>query len=188
MNATFSAFYQHIDPGLIFFYRFTGNALLDYFIGTACLAFICVLVGELCVSLAIKFNKKPLDAMTEEMVQKEKLSMAAYQAGDKTGYRALNKEATDLWGKKFFTAVGYSAGILWPIPIALGWMATRFAEVDFELAYPLSLVFGQTVGYTFTFIPIYILCRIIFKYLRPHLPYFRGVQKLLSEYDDKASR
>jgi hypothetical protein len=81
--------------------------------------------------------------------------------------------------------VGYSAGILWPIPFAMGWMQMRFASVEFDLAFPLSLIFGNSVGYIFTFIPIYILCRILFKYMRPYLPYFKGVQKILNEYDAK---
>ena len=125
--------------------------------------------------------------MSDEIKQKETLSIAAYQAGDKQGYKALNKAATDAWGKHFFTMVAYAAGILWPIPFALGWMQTRFAEVTFPLAFPLSLVFGKSVGYTFTFIPIYILCRIIFKYMRPHLPYFKGVHKYLNENVTKKS-
>jgi hypothetical protein len=119
--------------------------------------------------------------MAQEMDQKEKMSMAAYHAGDKPGYKALNQQATDAWGKHFFTMVGYSAGMLWPLPFALGWMQTRFHGVDFDLAFPLSLLFGKTVGYLFTFIPIYILSRIVFKYMRPYLPYFRGVQKRLDQ-------
>jgi hypothetical protein len=176
------------DRFLIFFYRITGSSLVDYFIGTAVLAFICIIIGELSVSLAIRFNKRYLDAMSKEMNEKEMLSMAAYRAGDKAGYKSLNKEATDIWGKHFFTMVAYSAGILWPIPFALGWMQTRFSEVQFDLAFPLSLIFGKSVGYLFTFIPIYILCRIIFKYMRPYLPYFKGVQQLLNQYDTGNSR
>jgi hypothetical protein len=186
MNLT--PFYQQIDPWLIFFYRISGQALVDYFIGTMVLAFVCVIIGELSVSLAIRFNKRYLDSMSKEMKEKERLSIAAYRTGDKAGYQALNKQATDVWGKHFFTMVAYSAGVLWPIPFALGWMQTRFQGVDFALAYPLSLLFGQSVGYIFTFIPIYILARIIFKYLRPRLPYFRGVQQMLSEYDKKPTR
>jgi hypothetical protein len=166
---------------LIAFYRITGYSLLDYFIGTMFLGLLCVVVGEVSVSLAIRFNKHYLDSMSREMNEKERLAMAAYQAGNKDGYKALNKEATDVWGKHFFTMVAYSAGILWPIPFALGWMQTRFSGVEFDLAFPLSLIFGKSVGYIFTFIPIYILCRILFKYMRPHLPYFKGVQKLLDE-------
>jgi hypothetical protein len=185
MTAFFSTFNYHIDGFLIFFYRLTGYALVDYLIGTFCLAFICVVVGEISVSLALKFNRRYFDEMNAEMLAKERLSLQAYQAGDMDGYKGLNKEATDVWGRRFFTMVGYSAGILWPIPFALGWMQSRFAAVEFDLAFPLSLVFGHSVGYIFTFIPIYILCRILFKYMRPHLPYFKGIQNILNEYDTK---
>ncbi|MEJ2169581.1 MAG: hypothetical protein P8X90_29095 [Desulfobacterales bacterium] len=177
-----------VDGFLIAFYRLTGYSLADYFIGTMILAFICVVIGELSVSLAIRFNKPYLDSMSREMKEKEALSLQARSAGDKEGYKSLNKEATDIWGKHFFTMVAYSAGILWPIPFALAWMQTRFAGVEFDLAFPLSLIFGKSVGYIFTFIPIYILCRIFFKYMRPHIPYFKGIQKLLNDYDTKDPR
>lgn len=176
------------DSFLITFYRISGFGLIDYFIGTTILAFLCIVIGELSISLAIRFNKRYLDSMSREMKEKEKLSMAAYRAGDKDGYKSFNKQATDVWGKHFFTMVAYSAGILWPIPFALGWMQTRFSEVQFALAFPLSLIFGKSVGYIFTFIPIYILCRILFKYMRPFLPYFKGVEKLLNQYDTGNSR
>jgi len=172
MHDFFHTFVLQMDNFLIAFYRITGASLVDYFIGTFVLAFLCVIIGEVSVSLAIKFNKR-----------KEMLSIAAYRAGDKDGYRSLNKEATDVWGKHFFTMVAYSAGILWPIPFALGWMQTRFAGVEFDLAFPLSLLFGKSVGYIFTFIPLYILSRILFKYMRPHLPYFKGIQNLLNQAD-----
>ena len=180
MDHIFNTLALRADSILITFYRITGHSLLDYFIGTMTLAFLCVVIGELSISLAIKFNKRYLDAMAKEMKEKEMLSIEAYRSGDKAGYKSLNKEATDVWGKHFFTMVAYAAGILWPIPFALGWMQTRFHGVAFDLAFPLSLIFGQTVGYIFTFIPLYVLCRILFKYMRPWLPYFRGVQKLIS--------
>ncbi len=175
----FTAFFYHIDGFLIYFYRLTGYTFVDYIIGTMTLGFMCVIIGELSVSLAIRFNKRYLDSISREMTEKERLAIAAYGAGDKNSYKALNKEATDAWGKHFFTMVAYAAGILWPIPFALGWMQTRFADVEFELAFPLSLLFGSSVGYVFTFIPLYILCRIIFKYLRPHLPFFKGLHKII---------
>jgi hypothetical protein len=185
MQNLFDSIVLKMDGFLIVFYRITGYSLVDYFIGTMVLAFICVIIGELSVSLAIRFNKRYLDSMSREMQEKERLSMEAYRVGDKESYKSLNKEATDVWGKHFFTMVAYSAGILWPIPFALGWMQTRFSEVEFDLAFPLSLVFGSSVGYIFTFIPIYVLCRIIFKYMRPWLPYFRGVHRQLTAQDRK---
>ena len=182
MADIFSNFYVLADSFLIFFYRITGMPLADYFMGTFVLAFLCVVVGEISISLALRFNQRYIDEMTSEMETKEKLSMEAYRSGDRISYQALNKQATDVWGKRFFTMIGYSAGILWPVPCALGWMQTRFAEVQFSLLFPLSLVFGKTVGYIFVFIPLYIFCRILFKYLRPFLPYFKGVQNALDRH------
>ncbi|MBW2408452.1 MAG: hypothetical protein JRF72_01545 [Deltaproteobacteria bacterium] len=182
MVAILSSLYLLADSFLIFFYRITGMPLVDYFMGTFFIAFLCVVVGELSVSLALGFNQRYIDEMNSEMETKEKLSIAAYRSGDRASYRALNRQATDVWGKQFFTMVAYSAGILWPIPCALGWMQTRFADVQFALAFPLSLVFGKEVGYTFVFIPLYIFCRILFKYIRPFLPYFKGVQNALDRH------
>ena len=178
-------FYQ-VDPFLIFFYRITGVPLVDYFIGTFNLAFLCVVIGELSISLAMRFNKRYLDAMSKEIKEKEQLSIAAYNSGNKFEYQSLNKEATDAWGKHFFTMVAYSAGILWPIPFALGWMQTRFDGITFDMAFPLNLIFTDGVGYAFTFLPLYILGRILFKYMRPWLPYFKGVQKMLDAADKSA--
>ena len=83
-----------MDGFLIVFYRITGYSLVDYFIGTMVLSFICVIIGELSVSLAIRFNKRYLDSMSREMQEKEKLSMEAYRVGDKESYKSLNKEAS----------------------------------------------------------------------------------------------
>ena len=179
-------FYQ-VDPFLIFFYRITGVPLVDYFIGTFNLAFLCVVIGELSISLAMRFNKRYLDAMSKEIKEKEQLSIAAYNSGNKFEYQSLNKEATDAWGKHFFTMVAYSAGILWPIPFALGWMQTRFDGITFDIAFPLNLIFTDGIGYTFTFLPLYVLGRILFKYMRPWLPYFKGVQKMLDATDKSAA-
>jgi hypothetical protein len=173
-----SQFYFLIDGFLIWFYRFTGVPIADYMIGTFCLSLIAVVRGELTVSLALKCNKKYLDQLSDQMSQKESLSIKAYERGDMAGYKGLNKEATDAWGRKFFAMMGHSAAILWPIPFALGWMQTRFSSVDFEILFPFSLV-TDTVGYTFSFFPIYVLSRIVFGHLRPFLPYFSSVHKTL---------
>jgi hypothetical protein len=87
--------------------------------------------------------------------------MEAYGKGDETSYRALNKAATDVWSRKFFTMAAYSAGMLWPLPFALGWMQTRFQSVEFPVMFPLNLLVGDSVGYIFTFIPLYVLSRIL---------------------------
>jgi hypothetical protein len=180
MVETLNHFYFLIDGFLIIFYRFTHIAILDYMIGTFCLSLIAVILGELTVSLALKVNKKYLGRLAEKMMRKESLSIEAYERGDMAGYKALNKQATDAWGQRFFAMMAHSAAILWPVPFALGWMQTRFAGVDFAISFPFSLVI-DSVGYVFSFFPIYVLSRIVFGQMRPWLPYFSSVHKSLME-------
>lgn len=168
-----------LDPLLIFFFRRTGVSLLDFFIGIFSLAMMCVVIGETTLSLALRFNRSHIDRLQQEILHQETLSLQAYQMNDRPGYKALNQSANDAWGKHFFTMAAYSAGMLWPVPFALAWLNTRFQAVAFALSAPLSWIFGDTVRYPFIFILTYILCRILFKYMRPHLPYFRQVQHML---------
>ena len=180
MVGAFNQFYFTIDGFLIVFYRFTGISLLDYYIGTFCLSMIAVVLGELTISLALRFSTKHLGQLSQRMKDKEALSIEAYERGDMEVYKSLNRQATDAWGKKFFAMMGHSAAILWPVPFALGWMQTRFSTVAFEVSFPFTLV-TDSVGYTFSFFPIYILSRIVFGQLRPWLPYFSSVHKRLME-------
>ena len=180
MVDSFNQFYYAIDSWIIFFYRVTGIGIVDYMIGTFCLSIIAVILGEMTISLALRFNTPYLTGLSHRMKEKETLSIQAYETGDMAGYKALNKEATDAWGKKFFAMLAHSAAILWPVPFALGWMQTRFAGIDFPISFPFSLVM-ETVGYTFTFFPIYVLARIVFGKLRPHLPYFASVHRRLAQ-------
>jgi hypothetical protein len=118
------------------------------------------------------------------MNKQEALAINAYERGDMVCYKALNKEATDAWGRKFFAMMGHSAAILWPVPFALGWMQTRFQGVDFGVMFPLSLV-TDSVGYTFSFFPIYVLSRIVFGHM---LPYFSSVHRSLMEVSVSGSK
>ncbi len=179
MVTQFNQFYFAIDGWIIFFYRVTGIGIVDYYIGTFCLSMIAVLLGEVTISLALKANTPYLNGLSRRMKEKESLSIKAYETGNMAGYKALNKEATDAWGRKFFAMLAHSAAILWPVPFALGWMQTRFADIDFLIAFPFSLV-TDSVGYAFSFFPIYVLARIVFGKLRPHLPYFSAVHRRLA--------
>ncbi len=119
---------------MIRFFVLAEEPILDFFIGSFCLAMLCVVAGELTLSVAVRFNRKHIDDLKKEIDQKEKLSLQAQQLGDRASYKALNKAANDAWGRHFFTMVAYSAGILWPIPFALAWMQTRFQGIDFPVA------------------------------------------------------
>lgn len=183
----FSEMMLKIDPFLIFFFRLTGVALMDFFVGIFALAMMCVVIGEFTLSLALRFNRDHLKMMQKDILHQEHLSLQAYQMKDRTGYKALNRAANDAWGKHFFTMAAYSAGMLWPAPFALAWLNTRFEAVAFDLSAPLSLAFGNTVRYPFIFILAYMLCRLLFKYLRPFLPYFKQVQKMLDDKKPQSS-
>jgi len=167
------------DSLLISLYRIVGNPILDYFLGTFLLGFAAVLVGEFTISLGFKANRSYLTRLNQDMEKMSRLSLEAQRLGDEAGYRACNREGNEAFGRLFFHRFGLAAASLWPAFLALAWMQARFHDIDFPIAWPLSILFGDSVGYAFTFVPLYILCRILFKYLRPWLPYFRGVQKLL---------
>jgi len=179
MDAMWNEGLRVLDLILISPYRLGANPLVGFFVGSGCLAMGCVVIGELTLSLAIRFNRKHIDRLNQEVARQELLSVQAYNQGDRAGYRALNQAAHDAWGKHFFTMAAYSAGMLWPVPFSLAWMHTRFQAVTFDLTQPLAWIFGHSVSYAFVYIPLYILCRMIFGRLRGWLPYFRSVQHML---------
>ncbi|MDL2268778.1 hypothetical protein LJC71_02570 [Desulfosarcina sp. OttesenSCG-928-A07] len=187
MNLFSDSVLRLLEMPLIAPYRWVDNPVAGFFIGTMCLAMMTVMLGEVVISISIRLNRSHLNTLTRNIVHHETLSMQAYAEGDKTSYKALNQVAHDAWGKHFFTMVAYSAGMLSPVPFALAWMQHRFHDVDFIMGWPLHFIFGQTVSYVFIFILLYILCRVLFKYLRPYLPYFKNVQKMLDAAGGTAS-
>ncbi len=99
------------------------------------------------------------------------LSVKAIVLKDKENFRACNKQANEAFGKYFFNMITQGAAFLWPVPFALGWMATRFSQVEFELLFSLPMI-GDSVGFAAVMIPMYILCRIGWGKLKPHLFFF----------------
>lgn len=180
MDALLAQFAGALDAVLIAPFRLPPSPLAGFLLGSACLAMGCVVLGEFVLSIAIRCNRRQIDALKGEIARQEALSILAYEQGETAGYKALNHAANDAWGRHFFTMAAYSAGMLWPVPFALAWLHTRFHSVAFELPAPLSWVFGDAVSYPFVFIPVYILCRIVFGRLRSRLPYFKGVHRMLS--------
>lgn len=171
--------YLWLDALLIAPFRQPAEPMSGFLLGAFCLALYCVVIGELTLSAAIRWNRRHLQALKNEIAQQEALSIQAHGMGDRAGYKAFNKQANDAWGRHFFTMAAYSAGMLWPMPFALAWLHLRFQGVGFDLAWPLCLLCGESVGYPFVFIPLYILVRILFGHVRRWLPYFRNVQKML---------
>lgn len=181
MEGWIYALFEKVDPYLMLTFELSADPVIGFIIGSFLLAMVCAVVGEVTLSLAIRWNRRHIQSLKEEIRLRESLSIQAYEMGDRISYQALNQSANDAWGRHFFTMAAYSAGVLWPVPFALAWIQSHFAQVPFTMAFPLSLIFGKTVGYAFIFIPIYILDRILFKYLHPWLPYFKTVQKMIDD-------
>ena len=114
-------------------YRWPAEPILGFYLGTAVLALICVVVGEFSLSVAFLLDHKRIQAMTGEVVRMHNLSIQALQAGDGESYRACNKLANEAFGKMFFRQVALSMSSLWPLPFALAWLQYRFFNVEFPL-------------------------------------------------------
>lgn len=176
--------YLHIDGALIFFYRLSDQPILGYYLGTAMLCLLCVVLGQLTLAATFAWNRRHIDRDNRELVHLHNLSIKALLARDKGAYKACNKGANDAFGKIFFAQIAMGISSLWPVPFALGWMQTRFGAVAFDL--PLSLpLLGHKVGYLFTAIPIYVLVYIAFGKIKNHLPLFRSVARMLAQYDNQ---
>ena len=155
-----SSLINGIDQFLIAPYRWPENPMLGWWLGTLILALWSTLLGRVTMALVMRVNLRYVKEGLEETSLRHTQSMNALKAGDKESYKAINKLANEAYGKTFFLQVAMAAASLWPIPLALGWLQLRFSDVRFPL--PLDLPFiGNSVGYAFVFIPLYILVRIL---------------------------
>jgi hypothetical protein len=171
-------FWMMVDPYIIWFYRLTGYAFVDFFLGTFVLAWIVLLVGELTASVVFFTGRRRVDAATQEARRYQDLSMEALSAGDKEAYRAANKMANDAFGRSFFMQIALSAAFLWPAFLALDWMSQRFAEVEFPLLFS-----DRSVGFIGVFIVMYVAAYLMLKRIKYQLPCFGRVKNVMNSYD-----
>ncbi len=166
-------FYQVLDPYLIWFYRLTGHAGLDFVVGTLVLAAICLVLGEITISLTFRALRRRLTAKSEEAAKYHDLSLEALKAGNKEAYQAANELANEAFGHSFFQQAALSAAFLWPIFFALAWMQYRFLDVEFPLPF-----LGVSLGYIGAFILVYIASYLGWKRLKRLVPSYRRVREV----------
>lgn len=142
---------QVIDGHLIWFYRLTGWAALDFIIGTLVLILLCLMLGKATAAMVLKLLRPRLEKYGAEAARYQELAMAALKAGDKEAYRAANTLANEAFGHTFFQQIALSASYLWPICFALAWMQYRFLE----LAVPIPGT-PWSLGFIGVFILLYI--------------------------------
>ena len=175
----FESMYLVIDPWLIWFYRITGYAFVDFLLGTFVLAWIALLLGEMTISVSFLLVRRKIELVNQQMGKYQTMSMEALQAGDQQAYKAANKLANDAFGRSFFMQIALSAAFLWPIFFALEWMSLRFSDVEFEMLFS-----NRSMGFTGVFIVMYALAYIIFKRIKYRLPYFRRIKAILDSYKE----
>ncbi|MBM4284084.1 MAG: hypothetical protein FJ128_02380 [Deltaproteobacteria bacterium] len=158
------SFYQWADPYLIWFYRLSGSAWVDFVLGTFVLACLALLVGEISVSLALRYSRKGLDYRAEEAARYQRLAIEALRAGDKEAHDAANKLANEAFGHTFFQQAALSAAFLWPVLFALAWMQTRFLEVEFPIPGT-----SWSLGFIGVFIIIYVAAYLLHKRVKNRL-------------------
>ena len=160
--------FEIIDSLLIAPYRWPQDPVTGWWLGTFVLGLWCVVLGQITLSLLHLANRTFLSDASRETVEYHESSMNALREGDRSAYRAINRLANEAFGRTFFLEAAMACGALWPAACALGWMQTRFSEV----AFPLPLVIphvGGTVGFSFIFILVYILMRIVLGRIRSHV-------------------
>lgn len=165
--------YLYLDPYLIWFYRLSGSAELNFLLGTLALAVLSLLVGEFTSFLASFIVRRHFEQVTGEAKRYQDLSMEALKAGDRPSYEAANKLANEAFGKSFYSQVALSATFVWPIFFALGWMQHRFLDVTF----PLPLI-GFSLGYIGVFLILYITAYFVLKPVKRRMPYYRRIKEL----------
>jgi len=166
--------YLYLDPYLIWFYRLSGSAEVNFLLGTLALAVLSLLVGEFTSFLASYIVRRHFEQVSGEAKRYQDLSMEALKAGDRPSYEAANNLANEAFGKSFFMQVALSATFLWPIFFALGWMQHRFLDVEFPLPF-----ISSSLGYIAVFLLLYAATYFVFKPLKRRMPYFRRIQELM---------
>lgn len=155
------SFFMALDPYLIWWYRLPDNAYAGFFLGTFILALMCVIVGDVTLTLAFRLVAKRLENLSAESLKYQDLSIEAAKAGDKASYKAANRMANEAFGMSFFSQMAVSMARLWPLPFALAWMQTRFTDVEFPLPF-----MGFSLGYIGVFIILYIAAYFLFKQVK----------------------
>ena len=180
---SFDSLYAALDPFFIAVYRIPDSSMTGFLLGTGVLALACVVLGRFCMDAVYLWNQRHYESQSAEMVRMHNLSIRAIAARDKESYTAANKLANESFGREFFSRAALYAVSIWPVPFALGWMATRFSGL--ELALPGA---GIDLGYTFVFLGLYIVLRILFAKVSARLPFFSRVRAMALEAGESQER
>lgn len=165
-----------IDPWLIAPYRAVTPAAAGYLLGTTVLALYCVVIGDLSATLVAFLNRGYLSKLRRKMEHHHHLSEKALMMGDKESYKAVNKQGLDAFGYSFSMGAALFCVSIWPMPFALAWLNSRFAEAPLQLPAALPLLGGREVHYFTSFLLFYILVRIAYSLIMARVAWYKAVK------------
>ncbi|MCR4665708.1 MAG: hypothetical protein K5657_00240 [Desulfovibrio sp.] len=172
---------EWLDTLLIAPFRLPASPYAGIWLGSAVLAFWCLIIGELTRAALFFPQFRRFSRMHDDMVRYHNLSVDAIHAGNKDAYLAANTLAHDTFGNAFFAQAATGLASIWPVPFALAWMSQRFEGIALY-AIPGT---SYTLGYVFVLIIVYIAERILFAKLRPHLPLFSRIEEIKRKEREK---
>ena len=162
-----------LDALLIAPFRIPSSPYVGIWLGATVLAFWCLLLGELTSAILFFAQHRRFSRIQDDMVRYHNLSVDALHAGNKEAYFAANTLAHESFGNGFFTQATTGLASVWPVPFALAWMAQRFEGITLY-------VVGSTyeLGYVFVLLSVYVIERVLFVYIRCHLPLFARIESI----------
>lgn len=164
-----------LDPFLIWSFRMVSEPWVGFAMGIAFLCLLTSVIGELSMAGIYFMNKEHFAEHNREMVRHNNMSLRSLLVKNKEGFKALNKQANEEFGKNFFSRIALFGASLWPAFFIMGWLDFRFGQVDFILPW------AGKVGPGFFFVPTYIVVRILFEKSKKHLPGFRTIARKVVE-------
>lgn len=162
-------FFLWLDPYLIWFFRLTEAAALNFLIGTAVMAGLALAVGKLGAALVLTIGRRYALELVHEAKKYQDLSHQALQAGDRPAYEAANRLANEAFSKSFFLGLAQSAAYVWPLALVLAWMQYRFLGLPFPIPW-----IGWSVSYAGIFIVLYLALWWLLKLLQRGAAFITG--------------
>jgi hypothetical protein len=147
---------EKLDPFLIAPYRWLGDPVAGWWLGTVVLCLWCTIIGEATYALVKRWNRSHMQRQLDQMSEGQAKSWEALQAGDKLAYKGFNDQANESFGKSFFMGAAMGSSSLWPAFVAMAWLQWRFGEVEIPLPGT-----PWNTSYASAFIPMYIIMRVL---------------------------
>ncbi len=170
-----TAYLLFLDPWFIAPFRWLSSPTAGYLLGAGVLALQCIILGDLSATLVTLFNRQYIRKIQDDMERHHDLSERALMQGDKESYKAVNSLALDAFGHSFSLGAAIFCVSIWPMPFALAWLHSRFADAPLQLSVGLPLL-GGAVGYFPSFLLLYVAIRMVYSMVMKNFAWYTGMK------------